>query len=429
MLTRRQTLRALGATAMAAPLLSACGDHRSGPMAEAGVRLVTADAAPSAGDAAAVPGVVDAMRAFTLDLWPELPSGGTNLALSPYSIAVALAMTANGAAGTTLAQMLDVLHIGSVARHNAGVAALTQQLDGLAGPVTMPDGKRQELALAAADQLFGDRAMTWEHRFLTVLAQEYGAGMRTVDFSRAPDTARRLVNRWTAEQTHDRIPEILPAGVVDSSTRLVLVNALYFKAPWQLPFEKGSTSRSPFHRSDGSSVTVEMMHADAEGPQRYLAGRHFEGARLPYAGGAVAMTVALPHPGHELEALSELLAGGVRAEGETRLTLTMPRWTFRTATNLAPVLTELGMADAFGPGADFSRMTARERVHLSFALHQAFVAVDEDGTEAAAATAVGVADSAVISSRVLVLDRPFVFVIHDIAHGTPLFVGRVADPS
>ena len=188
MLTRRDTLRILGASGLAAPALTACGGGDGPPAAAtdpAGVRLVSADVAVSQGDSRAVPGVVSAMGAFTGDLWGRLAPTG-NLALSPYSIAVALAMTANGAAGATRSQMLDVLHIRSLATHNAGLAALTRSLESLAGPVTLADGKSGEIDLASADQLFGDAETQFGRAFLTVLAKEYDAGMRTVDFRPRP---------------------------------------------------------------------------------------------------------------------------------------------------------------------------------------------------------------------------------------------------
>jgi serpin B len=151
---------------------------------------------------------------------------------------------------------------------------------------------------------------------------------------------------------------------------------------------------------------------------------------LPYRGGTLAMTVALPR-GDEDAALAELLGpGGLTAAGEPAVAVTMPRWSHRVPTDLKPALLALGMTDAFDPDtADFSGMTADEALHIAFVLHQTFVAVDEDGTEAAAATAVGMADSAALLSHTLVLDRPFLYVVHDTAQGTPLFVGRVSDPS
>lgn len=432
MLTRRDSLRLLGAAGLAAPVLTACGERHTAPPSEtgAGLRLVSADVARSAGDLSAVPGVVSAIGAFTVDLWRRLGTTAGNLALSPYSIATALAMTANGAAGTTRTQMLDVLHIRSLASYNAGIDALTQELDALAGPVTMPDGSTDVIALASADQLFGDRATSWETPFLAVLAKEYGAGMRTVDFRGAPEAARVLINRWTASRTRGRIPTILPPGTVDALTRLVLVNALYLKAPWATPFDKDLTTSQPFRRDDGTTVDVEMMHGGGEGGALYLRGDHYEGARLPYAGGTLALTVALPDSGREVDTLVGLIGGGLRAPGSDGLSLAMPRWSFRAATDLESLLKALGMALAFTDGADFSGMSAQDRLAITDVLHQAFVAVDEDGTEAAAATAVVMGEtSAQVTRHHLVLDRPFLFVLHDTAHGTPLFVGRVADPS
>jgi serpin B len=427
MLTRRQTLQTLGALGVAAPVLSACtgADSAQDHPADSDLRLVKADVAQSAGDPAAVAGVVDAMTAFAVDLWPGLGSPNDNLAMSPYSIAVALAMTDNGARGRTAHAMNSVLHIESLATYNAGMAALTQELAGLAGPVEV-NGKKSEIELSPANQLFGDTSIHWQRAFLTVLAKQYGAGMRTVDFG-ASEAARARVNDWTAQQTHDRIPEILPRGSVDAATRLVLVNALYFKAPWDSPFEKAATSPGRFHRADGSTVQAELMSTD-EGPT-YVSGLHFDGARLPYAGGTMAMTVALP-TGSETAALRELLGGGLTGDGEPGLRLMMPRWTYRVATDLKDPLKSLGMAVAFGDAADFSGMTTDTHLAITDVLHQTYVAVDEAGTEAAAATAVVVGETSLpVSQHELVLDRPFLYVVHDTAHGTPLFVGRVADPS
>jgi serpin B len=438
MLTRRDTLRAFAAAGIAAPVLAACGSAASdarraqhGPPA-GDLRLVEADVPRSAGSPAAVPGVVASMADFASDLWPHLGDPTSNLALSPYSIAVALAMTANGAAGPTRAQLLETLHVDSLATFNAGVAALTRQVDDLGGPVVNGTGKPGEVAVATADALFGDRATTWATPFLTVLARQYGAGMRVVDFRHAFESARATINAWTSEQTHGRVPHLLPPGSVDDLTRLVLVDALYVKAPWDLAFDPALTTREPFHLSDSRSVSVEMM-TSADNAS-YVAGQHYRGARLRYAGRRLAMTVALAD-GDERTAVTELL-GDLRHEAPPAregapVLLSMPRWTFRVATGLKAPLVALGATLAFDPlRADFSAMTTAERLHVQDALHQTFVAVDEQGTEAAAATAVvmGTLSGRVEPDRLL-LDRPFLFVIHDVAHGTPLFVGRVADPS
>ena len=431
MLTRRDTLRILGVTGLVAPALTACGSREGSDSATdpAGMRLVSADVARSVGDARAIPDVVSAMGAFTGDLWRHLAPADQNLALSPYSIAVALAMTANGAAGATQTQMRDVLHIRSLATYNGGTAALMRSLEALAGQVDLADGKTGTIDLASADQLFGDAATEFGRAFLSVLAKEYDAGMRTVDFRHDVDASRTLINDWTAHQTHDRIPTILPPGSVDQSTRLVLVNALYFKAPWLTPFEKVATTQQAFHRADGSRVDVPMMRAAPDGA-RYLTGPHWRGARLLYAGSTLAMTVALPDEGREADAVSALMGGALTAEGQPGVEVSMPRWTFRTPTGLHQILMDLGMTRAFGDRADFTPMSPHDPLYVKDVLHQAFIAVDEAGTEAAAATAVVMDElSGIAGEHTLTLDRPFLFVIHDTAHGTPLFVGRVADPS
>jgi serpin B len=429
MLTRRQTLHALGAAGLAAPVLAACGGGEPGDVtgAVADLRLVRAEVARSGGDPAAIPGAVDAMSGLLTDLWSVLDGDG-NLALSPFSIAVALAMTANGAAGVTRSQMLDALHLDSLARENTGLAALTQHLAGLAGTVDLGGGRHEDIALTSANQLFGDRGTTWGTPFLTVLGKEYGAGMRVVDFRNHPEAGRISVNRWTALRTHDRIPQILPLGSVDPSTRLVLVNALYLKAAWADPFEKAATQQGPFHLADGSQVDVPMMRNAPEGAV-LLTGPHHVAARVPYVGGTLAMTVALPEAGHEAEALAGLLAG-LTDGGVPGVQVTMPRWTFRTPTDLRTPLMDLGMVRAFGDEADFTPMSPDDPLYVSDVFHQVFIAVDEAGTEAAAATAVVMdQSSAAVGGHELVLDRPFLFAIHDTAHGTPLFVGRVADPT
>jgi serpin B len=254
--------------------------------------------------------------------------------------------------------------------------------------------------------------------------------MRTVDFRSAAEAARRLVNEWTAGQTHDRIRTILPPGSVDAMTRLVLVNALYLKAPWSDPFDTSATTKQPFTRADGSRVRVEMMRADPEGAA-YLAGAHYRAARLPYAGAGLAMTVALPDSGHEADALEALLGGGLSATGEPGVHIALPRFSFRTPTALKQPLIDLGMPLAFDETtADLSTMSPAEPLYIHAVLHQSFIGVDESGTEAAAATAVVMrATSGIFHQHAVVCDRPFLFVIHDRANGAPLFVGRVADPS
>jgi serpin B len=344
-------------------------------------------------------------------------------------------MTANGAAGKTATEMSGVLGTGAAGLtvYNAGLNALTQAVEGLAGSFDRGDGEPAVIALDSANALFGDRSVSWRAPFIDLLAESYGAGLRAVDFAHDAEGARKAVNSWTAGRTHDRIPQILGPGTVSDLTRLVLVNALYFKAPWAAQFDTSSTSDEPFHRPDGSTVSVPTMHGvmDLGGFGR---GEGLVAVRLPYYSGTLAMTLLVPDEGGlpELEAavggggLGDLLA--LPAPASVRLAL--PRWTFRTEADLNDALAALGMPTAFGDLADFGPMADEEALHIGTVAHQVFVAVDEEGTEAAAATAVAMTEATSVPDYVEVtVDRPFLFVIHDVEHGTPLFVGRVADPS
>jgi len=431
MLSRRELLRAgtLTGLAVAAPgLLAACTHGASAPRTGAGgIRLVASDVDRDAADPAAIGVGTAAVLALAGGLYGRLV-GTENLALSPFSAAVALGMTVNGAAGSTRDEMLQLLAAEDTGALDDGLNALTAYVESLAGPV--PHVKDAAIALDSANQLFGQRGVTWQTAFLDAIARSFGAGVREVDFKGATDAARAAINRWTADRTHDRIPEIVPEGSVDPLTRLVLVNALYFKAPWSTPFERSDTSDGEFHLGDGSTASVPMMH----GSTGYGEGDGWRAAHLPYAGGALAMTVVLPDEGREAD-LDDLVAGGGLATLLTgqggEVDLTLPRWTFLALTPLKDALSDLGMATAFDEdAADFSGMTADERLHVGAVLQQVFVAVDEAGTEAAAATAVVMqAETAVMpAAEPLVVDRPFVFVIHDTQHDTPLFLGKVTDP-
>ena len=400
------------------------------------VRLVTSEVERSPGNPAAIPAVVVALHGLAGGLYGRLATTPGNLALSPYSVAVALGMTRNGAAGTTAEEMSEVLGIdGSLDldAFNGGLDALTQAVERLAGSFTRPDDAPAVIALDTANALFGDGATAWRREFLDVLASSYGAGMQVVDWKHDPEAGREAVNAWTSERTHDRIPEILPEGVVDDLTRLVLVNALYFKAPWLVEFVEDLTADQPFHRSPGDSVDVPTMMGELRAVS-FGQGDGWQAVRLPYYGNTLAMTVVLPDEGRlgDVEGLvcrgelGDLLAVPTPAEVRLRL----PRWTFRSDTPLKDVLSALGMPTAFSDGADFTAMTDDATdLKIGAVLHQTFVAVDEHGTEAAAATAVGMQTLSMPQYTDVVVDRPFLFVIHDVEHLTPLFIGRVADPS
>jgi serine protease inhibitor len=384
---------------------------------------------PAAGTAAA------AVSAFSAGLFSQLAqSSATNLICSPYSVALALGMTVQGAKGDTAKQILDVLHSDDAAALADGLNALDLTLAARSAPVPGPSGSKPErIELASANSLWGQRDLVWQKPFLDVLARDFGTGMRVVDYATSAEAARSAINTWVSRQTHTRIPQLVPSGALTADTQLTLVNALYFRAPWQTPFEPGRTVKAPFHRLDGSTVDAELMNAQSLG--RFASGPGWVAVDLPYARGELAMAVVVPETGRfaEIEKsltgarLTALLTGFRRAPVRVGL----PRWTARTQSELQKALTELGMPLPFTDGADFSGMTAQESLMISAVLHEGFIAVDEAGTEAAAATAVIMRTSAGLAAtpQSVVADRPFLYVIHDIPTGTPLFIGRVLDPT
>jgi serpin B len=430
MLTRRDLLRTivacgLGATGLAS--LTACG---SGPAGAPG--LASSDVRRAAGSARDLPAAVAAVRAFTADLYTAAVADADNLVLSPYSVAIALAMTRNGALGRTAREMDAVLHAPALARFNGGMNELTRRIEARAREHELPDGGTAEVAVSVASSLWGQQDVAWKQEFLDVLARQYGAGMHLVDYAEDTENARGLINEWTAERTDDKITDLLPDGVLDGLTRLVLVNAIHFKAPWDEPFD--NARRVAFHLADGTRDEVEMV-SQYLGAAGYGEGDGWTAVQVPYLGRELAMTVVLADDLAELEGRldGELLDAVTtqRRPAPGGVNLTMPRWDFRSRLDLKSLLSDLGMPTAFDEtGAELEGMTAEPDLHLTHVVHEATITVDEDGTEAAAATGVvaGVTGAPTEPPKEVVLDRPFLFVVHDVETGTPLFVGRVADP-
>jgi serpin B len=356
-----------------------------------------------------------------------------NVICSPFSVAAALGMTVNGARGRTASEMLAVLGGASIDALDEGLAAVASTFESRAGARTKLDGNAAQVNLDVANSLWGQTGTPWEQSFLDALARYYGAAMRMVDYKRDAQAARVAVNAWTSDATHAKIPELVPAGVFDERTRLTLVNAVYLKAPWEEPFERSATTKGTFTTALGVARTVDMMTGSLS--HAYAAsGPGWRAVTLPYAGRELGMTLVLPDASTQTFA-AWLDAGGL---GEVLTALrphptvqvTVPRWTFRTKLRLKALLSSMGMPTAFTDSADFSAMTTSERLLIDEVLHEGFVAVDEDGTEAAAATAVVIrAVTAVADPVVFVADQPFVYVVHDLATQAPLFVGRVADPT
>lgn len=446
-LTRRDSLRllALAALVTGTPALAACssgggagggagGGSGGGQVAAGELALVSSETDRSTVDPALAATGAEATHALAAGLLAhlEVGPGHGNAVLSPYSVAIALAMTTNGARGSTEAEMLDVLGSDDVGTLNDGLNALTAYVEGLAGPVDLPDGETGEILLNVASSLAGQAGMTWEQPFLDALATSYGAGLWTVDFAGDTEAARRAINAWVADETADRIPELLKE--LSPDVVLALLNALHFKAPWATQFEEGLTADGAFTTGEGAEVRVPLMRSD-DVATAYAQVDDAVVVTLPYAGGTLAMTVVLPDAGAESAVWGRLAEGGLAdllaAPRPASVDLTMPRWETRSPTLLGDALSAAGMPTAFSEAeADFSGMTRESDLFIGSVVHEGWIAVDETGTEAAAATAVLMeATSAAPPATEVALDRPFLYCIHDVAHGTPLFVGWVDDPS
>ncbi|HST82075.1 MAG TPA: serpin family protein [Kineosporiaceae bacterium] len=388
--------------------------------------LIGSDLPRAAGTSAAR--AAAAVSAFSAELFTAVaPSSADNLVCSPYSVAVALGMVVQGARGATAAQILDVLH-------SDDAQALADGLNAIDSVLTADSGSARnstEIELASGNSLWGQHGVRWEQPFLDALARDFGTGVRVVDY-RQTAAARSAINDWVAQQTRRRIPELVPPGALTLDTRLTLVNAIFLKAPWQKPFPREGTRDAPFHLLDGTTVSSQLM--DGTVGTRFASGPGWEAVDLPYAGAELAMAVVVPQAGRFAEVersvsgewLSALLAG--LRPGPVRVRL--PRWTSRARFDLAGVLSGMGMPIAFTGDADFAGMAAEETLRISAVLHEGFIAVDEEGTEAAAATAVMMRTLSVAAQpRSVVADRPFLYLIHDLRTHTPLFVGRVLDPT
>ena len=290
----------------------------------------------------------------------------------------------------------------------------------------------QGFRLNIVNAIWGQDGYAFLPQFLDTLARNYGAGLRIVDFVNAEEAARLTINDWVSEQTEGRIEDLIPAGSIDAATRLVLTNAIYFNAAWAEPFVPEQTRDGAFHLLDGSKVTVPMMSQTTS--HRYAQGDGYQAVEMAYDGHELSMLILLPEEGG-FEGFEQALDAGqveaiVEDLGNQQVALTLPSFEFDTKFSLEKTLAEMGMPLAFAPSADFSGMTGTRELFISQVIHQAFVAVDEAGTEAAAATAVmmklGAAPGEPVEVRA---DRPFIFFIRDNATGAVLFAGRVVDPA
>jgi serpin B len=361
--------------------------------------------------------------AFGAELYAAL--GGTgNLVFAPANIAAALRMALLGARGETASQLAATLHLAKPQDAAAGLLATCALVDSLAGG---------DLTLRAPNTMWVQSGLPLEPDFTAALAQAACAQLRTADFSDAASTARQRINDLIAEQTAGKITGLLPPGVITEATRLVLASAIYLKAAWTHPFPPGATQDAPFYPAPGSAVQVPTMRLRER--LRYLRGDGYQVVELPYAGQRLGMVIVLPD-GPLAPAEAQLGRAGLGALltglAGRQVTLALPRFRVTSQFSLGPALAALGMPLAFTSRADFTGITTAQPVHISDAVHQAYLDVDEQGTEAAAATAVVIRAAARVMMPdppvEMIVDRPFLFAITDLASGQPLFLGRVTNP-
>ena len=382
--------------------------------------------------------LVSGNSAFAFDLYSALGKTDGNLFYSPYSISLALAMTYAGARGETESQMAETLHyLLAHDRLHPTFNALDLELASRGEGAQGKDDKGFRLNIANA--VWGQEDYDFLETFLDVLAESYAAGVGPMDFREAPEESRVAINDWVAARTEDRIKDLIPQDAIDELKRLVLTNAIYFNAPWLYPFDERSTRTLPFHLLDGNSIDVPMMGQTIG--YGYAMGDGYRAVDLLYDGKELSMTILLPDRGRFREfeeSLDAALVSRILEDIEREdVQLAMPKFEFESQFRLAETLKEMGMPNAFDDKtSDFSGMDGRSCLAgdhpcllISKVIHKAFVSVDEEGTEAAAATSVVVrVASAGPEPKRVIVDRPFIFLIRDQATEAILFVGRIERP-
>lgn len=384
-----------------------------------------------------------------VDLYHKLATGDGNLCLSPYSIENALAMTFAGADGKTREEMARVLHFSTNDDTLHGsFGALQHQLEEMAAKSAKQiadskerGGAQQPIVITIANRLFAQKGYDFREKFLALVKERYGAPLEPLDFGQDAAGATQRINSWVEEQTRNRIRDLIPPGALDASTRLALVNAIYLKAPWARPFLKGSTSPQPFHVRGGEAVNVPTMNGLSH--CGYAKRNGFTAVSLPYNDRDLQFVILLPDDPKGLPALEKKLTAPMLAEYAKLPTqdvnLHLPKFKFEPPTmNLGATLQELGMQTAFDRPhgtANFDRLAPRrpnDYLYISAVFHKTFIAVDEEGTEAAAATAVAMAVGAAAGQKPepleVKIDRPFLYAIQHVPSGACLFIGRVTDP-
>lgn len=368
---------------------------------------------------------------FALDLFRTLkeqnPTG--NIFISPTSISSALAMIFLGARGTTAAQMSKSLYFDAVKEIHSRFQSLNADINKHGAPYV----------LKLANRLYGEKSYDFLPEFLASTRKEYGAELASVDFQRASEDARKAINEWVKGQTEGKIPELLAAGVVDNTTKLVLVNAIYFKGSWQEKFIENATTDAPFRLNKKDTKTVKMMYQKKKFPYGYIEDLKCRVLELPYQGQELSMVILLPEDIEDeatgLKQIEEQLTLEKLREWTKpenldliEVNVHLPRFKVEDSYYLNSPLARLGVEDLFNSKADLSGMSGARDLFISQIVHKSFVEVNEEGTEAAAATAGIVAYCMLMPEEHFVVDHPFIFFIRHNPSANILFLGRICSP-
>ncbi len=377
--------------------------------------------------------VVTGNNKFAFELYAKLSSGEGNLFFSPYSISTALTLAYCGARGETETEMAAALHLPT-----SGKEAIGQiRFHSVFGKIIQDLNSRGEKGgyqLNVANALWGQKGYGFLEEYLELIETNYGGKLNEVDFVRAAETARKTINRWVEQKTNKKITNLIPKGVLDSMTRLVLTNAIYFKGNWARQFKKDKTKDALFTLADGEKVDASMMNQTAE--FGYLDSGSFQGLELPYVDDELSMIILLPK---EIDGLDEFektltvenLSKWLSKLRKRKVVVSVPKFKMTSQFSLASMLKSMGMTDAFSSNANFSEINGRRDLFISAVIHKAYIDVNEEGTEAAAATAVTMKLTSIGPARIPVFraDHPFLFLIRDNHSGSILFIGRVMNPN
>jgi len=378
---------------------------------------------------------------FAFDLYQKIDSASGNIIVSPYSIDTALGMLDVGARGQTHTEIAAAMHQPQLAPADfqAAMGQLVQQFQAAKlKPSQTPqaqDTHNTGYELHVADALWGQKGVVWLPTYLDAMKSSYAAGLQSLDFTKEP-VARKTINDWVSQHTADKIKDLIPAGAISDDTRMVLTNAVYFKADWSRKFKAEDTHDGDFH-ADGKTDVVQAKLMNLNARFDYMETPAFQAVRMPYVNDAVSMIVILPKANDGLPAVEKTLDAQsldkiIADFRNNQVNITLPKFKADQTLPLNKTLADLGIKTAFTHAADFSGMTGSPDLFLSSAIHKAFIAVDEDGTEAAAATGMMMNTMAIMVPPQAInftADHPFVYMLTDSKTGVILFIGRVENPT